>query len=140
MGNIWHTLTHLNLGGNLIPTEALGALSAFLATPCSLKFLSVANCQLKLDTLLEAIMRGCLYLTHLDISGNKLLKSTAAILTRLIQGGSTLTTLSLVNTFIPAAPFADLLRALSNNPYLNNLAIVADQVRQNLALFVRNGC
>jgi hypothetical protein len=85
-----------------------------------------------MDTFIEAIMRGCLYLTRLDISKNRIQKSNVSILSRLLQGSGTLTYLNISGTTIPPESFSDLLRAISNNPYLSEMSVIADEVRDTI--------
>jgi len=97
-----------------------------LSVPCSVRELDISNTQARLDPILEAIMRGCIYLTKLILSKNKVTKKTADILVRFMQRSDSLLHLDISSTGINGNEMSDLIMTASHNPYINGLNLYAD--------------
>eukprot|EP01132_Coremiostelium_polycephalum_P009748 gene9748-11973_t len=115
------TLSYLNLANNKMEADGSAALSQFLANPNALRTLNISNTFPTMETIVGALVRGCLELRHLDLSDNKLQKKEVAHLTRFISSSSTLKVLNLSNTKVPVENLREIVVALYSNIYLTEI-------------------
>lgn len=125
--SLYYTLTHIDLSGNKLESDGSAALASFLATPCSISHLTISNVQAKIELILEALVRGCKYIQHLDLSDNKMTKTFAGALSNFLQSSGSLKCLNISRTNISGEGFAEILTALSQNTYIPELRIEADE-------------
>lgn len=78
-----------------------------------------------LETLSNAIVRGCPELRVLDLAGNKITPKVIPHLTKWIGSSSQLEVLNLSNTAIPADGFKEILLAIAQNVYLKTVTVKA---------------
>ena len=113
------TLVHLNLSNNAFDKDGSTALAAWLAQPNPLRVLLLANTQLSIDIVVNAILRGCTSLEQLDLAGNRVRKEDSGALPKLLQSTPALHTLDLSRTQLPLDALDALLKAARQNPYLS---------------------
>ncbi|XP_071823456.1 uncharacterized protein [Apostichopus japonicus] len=64
------SLMRLNLSGNILKDGNIELLLNFLAQPNHLTHLDLSECGIALDSIFSALFRGCINLTHINVSGN----------------------------------------------------------------------
>ncbi|GAM24434.1 hypothetical protein SAMD00019534_076090 [Acytostelium subglobosum LB1] len=115
------TLSYLDLSNNKMDSDGSASLSAFLASPNSLRTLNIANTIPNMETIVGALVRGCLELRHLDISDNRLTKKEVVHLVRFIGSSSLLKTININNTKIPVENLKEVIMAISSNLYVQDV-------------------
>ncbi|GAM21013.1 hypothetical protein SAMD00019534_041880 [Acytostelium subglobosum LB1] len=115
------TLTHLDLSNNKMDADGSASLSAFLASPNALRSLCIANTLPTMETIVGALVRGCLELRHLDISDNRLAKKDIPHLVRFFGSSSTLKYINISNTKIPIEHLKEIVVSISSNLYLQDI-------------------
>jgi len=118
-------LTHLNLSHNKIEPEGSVGICGFISTPNIIRTLQIRETLANLETVSQAIMRGCPELRQLDISGNKLTSRTIPHLTQWIGSSSNLDVLNVSLTNIPPDGLKDILAAIAQNVYLKGVTVKA---------------
>jgi len=121
------TLTILSLARNNLGAEGSSAVAQFLANPNALKELDLSFTDANLDVVLPAVIRGATGITALNISGNKLSAKAVKSMTTFLQSSDSLKMLNLASTSITVELLKDVLRAIGQNIYLQDLELnVAD--------------
>jgi hypothetical protein len=78
--------SHLTILENKISSEGLEALTQLLLSGCpSLVTLSLSNIQSNVNTILEALAKGCPKIEELEISKNKIKANDCAALAKFLQ-------------------------------------------------------
>ncbi|KAF2075298.1 hypothetical protein CYY_003375 [Polysphondylium violaceum] len=115
------TLQYLNLSNNKMEADGSAGLANFLANPNALRTLNISNTFPILDTIVGALVRGCLELRSLDLSDIRLTKKETAHLVRFIGASSTLKFLNLNNTKVPVENLKEIVVAIYSNIYLQDV-------------------
>lgn len=81
-------------------------------------------------------MRGCLFLSSLDLSKNRIQKAAAQLLGRMLQASATLVYINVCQTAIPPESLAEIIKIVSQSQYLENVRLLADSVRNTKSVFI----
>lgn len=122
------TLTVLDLSGNRWDAEAVSALAAMFASPTMISELVLRETQAPLDSLLGALVRGCLELRCLDVAGGRVTPRGASQLVQWARGSAQLKRLNVSGTDMPADALAELLAAIGQNAYLSDVTVKASRL------------
>ena len=122
------TLTVLDLSGNRWDAEAVSALAGMFASPTMITELVLRETQAPLDSLLGALVRGCLELRCLDVSGGRVTQRGASQLAQWAKGSAQLKRLNVSGTDMPADALAELLAAIGQNAYLSDVTVKASRL------------
>ncbi|KAL6075869.1 putative MyosinI binding protein [Balamuthia mandrillaris] len=121
------TLVHLDVSHNRLDNDGSSALANYLSSTNALKVLNLDNTTANLETILAAAMRGCTEIEVLDLSHNKVTPKCGPVFKKFIQSCSKLRILKLRDTAIPVNILRDVLKAIADNKYLQNIQIdIAD--------------
>jgi Ran GTPase-activating protein (RanGAP) involved in mRNA processing and transport len=116
------TLTVLNLNGNKLESDGTNSLAAFLAQPNTLERILLRDTAVSVDILLGALNRGsCRDLKEIDMSHNKIAKTSAAQLVTFIKASSGLVRLNLSASALPSESFREVIMAIYSNPYIKSV-------------------
>ncbi|EGG21298.1 leucine-rich repeat-containing protein [Cavenderia fasciculata] len=115
------SLTYLNLSNNKMEADGSAALANFLANPNALRTLNISNTLPTMETIVGALVRGCLELRHLDLSDNRLTKKEVTHLVRFIGASATLKSINISNTKVPVENLKELVVAITSNLYLQDI-------------------
>lgn len=122
----YYCLSTLDISGNKMDNDGSAALAAYLGTPCAVKDLNISDTQARIGPILQSVIKGCIYLQKLDISKNKITKKDMPPLISFLKKSDSLQSLDISETEISGGDLAELLATISQNPYLNNVAVIAD--------------
>jgi len=119
------SLSVLNLANNKLEAEGSAAIAAFLSSPNMLTHLSLRSTQSSLETVVGALVRGCQELRRLDVSGSRIPPKAVTQLVQWIKSSSQLKMLNLSSTGITADGLRDIIIAIGQNVYLEEVQLKA---------------
>lgn len=118
--NLNGTLLRLNLSNNSLDGEGSTSIGSWLAQPNALRDLNLSNCNANLETILPAIVRGCIDINSINLSDNKLTPRAKQSLIQYLASIATLKYLNLGGTGMPADAVQSIVTGISSNLYLRD--------------------
>ncbi len=118
------TLCSLNLSQNKLGADGSAALAVWLASPNSIRDLSLRDTNITVSVIAQALAKGSQFIEKLDISQNKFAKGgSVAELTALLVTTSKLTSFNMAGCGPSTEQLKDVLRALSSNSQLEQMEL-----------------
>jgi len=130
---IRNSLCVLDMSANKWDAESVSALSSMFASPTMISELSLHDTGAPLESLLGALVRGCLELRFLDISGSHITQRAASQLNQWVKASSQLKRINVSQSEMPADSLAELITSIGTNCYLTDVALKAAQLRVGAA-------
>jgi len=123
------SLCVLDMSCNKWDAESVSALGSMFASPTMISELILHDSQAPLDSLLGALVRGCLELRFLDVSVSHITQRAASQLIQWVKASSQLKRINVSQTEMPADSLAELITSIGSNCYLTDVALKASQLR-----------
>jgi len=123
------SLCSLDMSSNKWDAESISALGSMFASPTMISELILHDSQAPLDSLLGALVRGCLELRFLDVSVSHITQRAASQLSQWVKASSQLKRLNVSQSEMPPDALAELITSIGSNCYLTDVALKAAQLR-----------
>jgi len=123
------SLSVLDMSCNKWDADSVSALAGLFASTTNIYELNLHDTQAPLDSLLTALIRGCLELRILDISSSHVTQRGASQLCQWVKASSQLKRINVSQTEMPPESLAELITSIGSNCYLTDVVLKASQLR-----------